>query len=101
MSVKFYKSFNSLYRLCFKFSEILYFSEMHYFILLMHIASYTVCLLYGVDAVNPSNRELNTLNHHLYADDTQLFISFSPALNYDYSNAVACRGCWMPGANEV
>src|SRR6218665_1165458 len=86
MSVKFYKSFNSLYRLCFKFSEILYFSEMHYFILLMHIASYTVCLLYGVDAVNPSNRELNTLNHHLYADDTQLFISLSPA---SFSTSIA------------
>ena len=55
MRVKFYKSFNSLYSKCFKFREpvLLHFINAHW----------KSFLLYEMEAVNLSNRELNTLNY--------------------------------------
>jgi len=55
MRVKFYKSFNSLYSKCVKFSEPV----------LLHLinAHCKPFFLYGMEAVNLSNRELNTLNY--------------------------------------
>jgi len=55
MRVKFYKSFNSLYSKCYKFSEPV----------LLHLVS-THCkpfLLYGSEAVNLSKTELNSLDY--------------------------------------
>src|SRR6218665_121163 len=55
MRVTFYKSFNSLYSKCFKFSEPV----------LLHLinAHCKPFLLYGTETVNGSNSELNTLNY--------------------------------------
>src|SRR6218665_524731 len=89
MRVKFYKSLNSLYSKCFKFSEPV----------LLHLinARCKPFLLYRMEALNLSNRELNTLNYTYSNAICKIFkVSYCSVEDIlRYTQAPNIKDCWM------
>src|SRR6218665_3080973 len=89
MRVKFYKSFNSLYSKCVKFSEPV----------LLHLinAHCKPFFLYGMEAVNLNNRELNTLNYTYSNGICKIFkashCSVEDILHFTQEPSI--KDCWM------
>ena len=89
MRVKFYKSFNSLYSKCCKFTEPV----------LLHLVS-THCkpfLLYGMEAVSLNNSELSTLNYTYSNAICKIFkvshVSVDDILHFTQEPNI--KDCWM------
>ena len=89
MRVKFYRSFNSLYSKCYRFSEHV----------LLHLVS-AHCkpfLLYGMEAVSPTSSELNSLEHTYSSAVCKIFkichSSVVSVLHFMQENNI--KDCWL------
>ena len=89
MRVKFYRSFNSLYSKGYKFSE-----PVLLYLVSAHCKSF---ILYGMEAISPTNSELNSLEYTYSSAICKIFkichSSVASVLQFMHENTI--KDCWF------